>query len=276
MFLSKNKRLINKAALSALTAALLLCACAEKSESSGPASSVKNSETSSVTEHTLSETAVTTKAESSSLVIPKPGKWGEEINWELTEDGTLNITGTGAMPDMFGRFLPWEDSKDQIKKIVISDGIETIGSAAFSRCSELCGVVIPDSVRMIGESAFYSCTSLTEITVPDSVQLLGKGVFWECTNLEKAKVGSGVKELTYNTFCKCRSLKSVELSDGLESIGDCAFEYCESLSEITVPGTVTSFGSSVFSGAGDILIKGGKGSAAEEYAIKREHRFEAL
>ena len=35
MFLSKNKRLINKAALSALTAALLLCACAEKSESSG-------------------------------------------------------------------------------------------------------------------------------------------------------------------------------------------------------------------------------------------------
>ncbi|MBQ6634366.1 MAG: leucine-rich repeat protein [Ruminococcus sp.] len=59
-------------------------------------------------------------------------------------------------------------------------------------------------------------------------------------------------------------------------IGDCAFEYCESLSEITVPGTVTSLGSSVFSGAGDILIKDGKASAAEKYAIKREHRFEAL
>ena len=94
-----------------------------------------------------------------------------DLTWKLYEDGTLNISGTGAMKDYYyidNRSSVYGNSS--VKKVVIEDGVTSIGNYAFYECRNLTSVTIPDSgVTSIGNYVFDGCGSLTSITIPDSV-----------------------------------------------------------------------------------------------------------
>ena len=64
-----------------------------------------------------------------------------------------------------------------IKKVVISSGIETIGSGSFVATKNLSEINIPNSVKYIESNAFNHCTSLTEISIPSSVTTMASDVF---------------------------------------------------------------------------------------------------
>ena len=49
-------------------------------------------------------------------------------------------------------------------KVVIKDGITSIGGTAFLECSSLSSIEIPDSVTTIGDDVFYDCGSLKNIS----------------------------------------------------------------------------------------------------------------
>ena len=63
-----------------------------------------------------------------------------EIRWKLSDDGTLTISGTD-MPDYRIFYdtntgpgqttAPWYSEREKIKKIVIEDGVTSIGDWAF-------------------------------------------------------------------------------------------------------------------------------------------------
>ena len=76
-----------------------------------------------------------------------------EITWNLSEDGTLTISGTGDIPGSAG--APWYSRFYEIKKVIIKDGVTNIGENAFSLYTALTSVEIPNSVTSIGESAFF-------------------------------------------------------------------------------------------------------------------------
>jgi hypothetical protein len=76
------------------------------------------------------------------------------LTWDLSEDGTLTIIGTGVMDDYRGS-VPW--SIYNVKKIVITDGVTTIGNYAFSNCANATSITIPNTVTAIGVNAFRSC-----------------------------------------------------------------------------------------------------------------------
>lgn len=104
--------------------------------------------------------------------------WNEDdsLTWTLTADGTLTISGTGAMKDYYTNDSPATQKKDNVKKVVIEDGVTSIGAYAFERCSGLISITIPESVISIGESAFFKC-SLTDITIPGSVTSIREFAF---------------------------------------------------------------------------------------------------
>ena len=88
-----------------------------------------------------------------------------EVEWTLSEDGTLIISG-GEMDNYntVENLPPWIyqggiDPKKSItiRKVVIKDGVTNIGREAFEHCSSLTSITIPNSVTSIGDYAFYLC-----------------------------------------------------------------------------------------------------------------------
>ena len=97
------------------------------------------------------------------------GTCGENLTYTLDDEGTLIISGTGNMTDFnFGK-VPWNSSRESIKKVIIEDGATSICSFAFYNCINLESITIPYGVTKIGEEAFSGCESLISIILPDSL-----------------------------------------------------------------------------------------------------------
>ena len=136
--------------------------------------------------------------------IVSSGSCGSSVTYELDENGLLVISGSGDMGIYQGiTDCPWHAQRENIKTVIIKNGVTSIGDGAFLGCKGLAdekgfvivrnvlydyvgkdvNVTIPNSVTSIRESAFSGCTSLTAITIPDSVTSIGNGAFYECTGL---------------------------------------------------------------------------------------------
>ena len=102
---------------------------------------------------------------------------GDNLTWTLYDNGTLTISGTGAMKEYYGSDDSPAYYNSKIKKVVIENGITSIGAYAFSSCSNLTDITIPDSVTSIGEYAFQNCRKLASIEIPSSVTSIGGSAF---------------------------------------------------------------------------------------------------
>ena len=178
----------------------------------------------------------------------EPQVWIEDnLTWTLDADGTLTISGTGAMKnyDYDSNQSPVYKNSN-VKKVVIEDGVTSIGESAFFYCSSLTSITIPDSVTSIGDYAFFNCSSLTSITIPDSVTSIGESAFYGCSSLTSITIPDGVTSIGNTAFSYCSSLTSITIPDSVTSIGDYAFRNCSSLTSITIPNSVTSIGNNTF------------------------------
>ena len=137
---------------------------------------------------------------------------------------------------------------NNVKSVVIEEGIMSIGSNAFSGCSKLTSIEIPSSVTSIGDSAFKGCSSLTNIEIPSSVTSIGDGAFRGCSKLTSIEIPSSVTSIGYGAFSGCSSLTSIEIPSSVTSIGDSAFSGCSKLTSIEIPSSVTSIGYRAFEG----------------------------
>ncbi len=70
-----------------------------------------------------------------------------------------------------------------IETITLPDGVTSIGSNAFSSCSQLESITIPSTVMSIGNYAFSSCSSLEIVTFEGDVDAIGNYAFNGCVSL---------------------------------------------------------------------------------------------
>ena len=175
--------------------------------------------------------------------------WNEgNLTWKLDADGTLTISGTGTMKDYndSDNRSPANQKKGSVKKVVIEDGVTSIGVYAFYECRYLTSIAIPDSVTSIGRCAFYNCNSLTSITIPKSVTSIGIYAFYNCSSLTSITIPKSVISIGTATFFACKNLTSITILDSVTGIGNSAFSGCTSLTSITIPDSVTSIGYNAF------------------------------
>ena len=146
-----------------------------------------------------------------------------EITWNLSDDGTLTISGTD-MPDYnYSSSTPWYSQQYRINKVIIENGVTSIGNNAFYYYSGLTSVTIPNSVTSIGEGAFEGCSGLTSITIPNSVTSIESNTFSYCTSLTSVTIPNSVTSIGNYAFNECSGLESIEIPNSVTSIGDRAF-----------------------------------------------------
>ena len=187
-----------------------------------------------------------------SAETPTSGTCGENLTWSFdVATGTLTISGTGDMYDYevdFGGFVlsPFADFEDEVKHIVISDGVTDIGDNAFSSFSNLENVTFGSDVTKIGTCAFYYCTSLTSVSFPDGLTEILSRSFYNCTSLTSVSFPDSLTRIANNTFKNCTSLTDVSFPDSLMSIGEYAFAGCDGLTSIIIPISVQSINRCAF------------------------------
>lgn len=128
----------------------------------------------------------------SAIAVVDSGTCGDNLTWTLDSEGILTISGNGAMYDFSStNAQPWNSYKENIKSIVVEDGVTSIGKYAFYKCSNLEEINIPNSLTEIGVSALGHCYSLSEITIPDSLLSIGSDAF-DATNIETLEIPASV------------------------------------------------------------------------------------
>jgi len=162
------------------------------------------------------------------------GYCGENLSWKLNNSGELYISGIGAMNNYEYDTIPWLLYKNEIKSILISDGVTNIGNYAFSNLPALVDVSMPDSVTIIGSNAFRNNDSLKVVSLPQSLLVIDREAFYSCESLESIIFPETITTIEYFAFGRCFALKNVRIPASVSSIGQLAFYGCTALKEIVV------------------------------------------
>lgn len=132
------------------------------------------------------------------------GKCGKNVSYSISDDGVLTISGTGAMNNFtYERDIsdcPWHGVRYALKKIVVKEGVTSIGSYAFSFDLSVTDVTLPSSLKTIGNDAFLGCHGLTSVVIPEGVTSIGAYAFWRCTSLQTVTVPASTTELGNHAF----------------------------------------------------------------------------
>lgn len=217
-------------------------------------------------------------------IVDGSGTCGTNLTWEIC-DSVLTISGTGEMTNWVSNAsVPWSGYRNEIKHVVIEEGVRTIGDYAFHQMSKIKTVTNPSTLEKIGTFAFHSCYNLESINLPNGLTHIGRnttghGPFYGCHSLKTLYIPASVTMINKDAFLRCHSLTSIivdpantkydsrnncnaiietatnkllygcsisVIPDGVVTVSDFAFEYQHNLKSIRISNTVTSFGTMVF------------------------------
>lgn len=142
----------------------------------------------------------------------KPRKLSDDLKWDVTPDGTLVISGYGAMPDWpTPQSQAWYKEKlwHKIRKVKIEEGVTSIGFKNFSPTGEE-----------------YKRSSPIEISLPSSLQKIGDFAF-KATPVANLLLPAGLKQIGLGSFSGALHQPSLDLPTTLVAINDGAFMRCD-------------------------------------------------
>ena len=143
--------------------------------------------------------------------IVEIGTCGENIHYVLYENGKLLLHGTGETYDYEIGLSPfWEN--ENIRSLVVSEGITKIGNSLFERCKSMALASFPTSLTEIGERAFfmYSHGGLTELNIPTSITAIGEKAF-ACEALTSVTLPATLTTLGNYLFMDSHTLTSARV-----------------------------------------------------------------
>lgn len=200
-----------------------------------------------------------------------PSEYGDNLTWKLAGD-TLTISGEGQMANWErGEYAPWAFYSDEIRHVVIADGVTSVGQRAFGIGSDIIPVSVietgPDydypiesvslgsTVQVIGSAAFAYLDQLAEIAIPASVKWIDSRAFYQCSGLTSLTFAEDAQIAQMaGAFERCTALKRVELPatdlsvEGVENVFGAAFIDCYALEEVIFRDGAAYIGSEMFAG----------------------------
>lgn len=152
----------------------------------------------------------------------------ENVYYEVTEEASVKTLTVRKNPvatsDDFNMMhnptLPKE-----IDKVVIADGVTSIGERAFCQFDRIQEVLISSSVESIVEHAFDGCTNLKTVTIGSGVTNIENDAFYLCTNVTDVYCYANPNNLTwtdcwYDDFMESQETKCHVLPEYLNKYNE--------------------------------------------------------
>lgn len=182
----------------------------------------------------------------------------KEISWTLYADGVLTLSGKGKLSDSwtFGKvglaisgdvkikdlfevitkLGSTEEYVKDVKKIIVGEGITSVGNNNFASCVNATEVQLPSTLTSIGKNAF-AYTSIASLKIPAGVTKIGESAFYGTklvsvvfadkaaiktidklafakTNLEKLSVPASVESLSADVCTENAEFKGFDVASG--------------------------------------------------------------
>lgn len=182
-----------------------------------------------------------------------------ENEYLVFDASTKTLVFKNKEPRIVSSMVPMSIVTD-IEKIVIPEGVQTIGCNAFSFCVSLHTVVLSDTVERIGSKAFFNCGNLKNIKIGNMLNVVEDRSFSGCRNLKNIHIKrldawcnmdfgshtanpllSGGDLYLNNTL-----IKDLVIPDNLHKINPYAFNGCLSIENVTIPKNIKEIGVSAF------------------------------
>ncbi len=176
---------------------------------------------------------------------------GHNLRWTLDSEGTLTVSGTGDMADflVFTDYhemetfdvcpTPWNDN--DIKNVIIEEGVETIGQGAFVSANNKTDVSVAGSVKKIKTLALGKCPS---ITLPDSTSVQPDAM--SARNVTICR-GDYDRAGAWNLYAGedwedyQGDIRTFRFADGAKYIPGGAFYHETKIKSLIIPSSVTAF-----------------------------------
>lgn len=226
----------------------------------------KADETKPVSETTIPPATTEVPAAAPTDSAPSaPAATGDGISWNVA-NGTLTISGRGAMDDYELLSAPWDEAGESIgvERLVVEEGVSYLGSYAFAACPNLSEVSLPASLRGIGSFCFADCLALESVTFNKGLIFIGESAF-AGAGIKSIALPDGFAAIGERSFTLCASLEEVSLPDSLCSLGEAAFVDCAALNKIEIGSGATAEGLLENAGLGELLSYSGTAIPAENY-----------
>ena len=184
--------------------------------------------------------------------------------------GSVKTIGDGAFLHCFGPDL--YDSYTT-GRLVLNEGIQTIGVQAFFLCFRIGEIVIPNSVTSIGESAFGNTQYTRRVAIGSGLREISESAFecdWGGSQLSDLVIGPNVVSIGAYAFAGCEKLRNLNIPPSVQHIGNYAFSDCTSLCALNLPPNLKSIGTGAFGGSsyGMMMMSSGRrllGSTAQTF-----------
>ncbi|WP_026497105.1 leucine-rich repeat protein, partial [Butyrivibrio sp. WCD3002] len=137
--------------------------------------------------------------------------------------------------------------KEELKKVVLPDGLVTLGSGVFMGCKNLEEVTFGSSLATIDASAFEGCVAITELVINEGLTSIGNYAFSGCSGLVSVELPDSLGSIGYHAFEKCGELTTVNYPIGLKSCDEGVFNKDSKLTKIVVPEGTKKLAKNVFS-----------------------------
>ncbi len=204
-------------------------------------------------------------------VLKSTGSCGENAYYTLTNEGEMNVWGTGSIQSFEvvagTNWRPWKNN--DVTTLKINEGITVIGNNSFAYLTELREITIDGNIG-VGYAGFRECGKLENLYINGKItgvdtygfmnckalkhidlskcDYIGPNAFFGCENIDKIVLMSGLYKIYYYSFCGCRNVQEIVVPESVTEIGECAFKDCTSLESLTIGKNVNMIEKGIVSG----------------------------
>lgn len=195
------------------------------------------------------------------MSVPTPsytdGDWGYNVDTSgshANEARIVSYSGSGGsitVPSTIGGYHVYQfgignnsetvfPSNIAITDVIISDGIEKLGTGCLQGLSNVTGTLyLPGSVESIGTNACRE-SGLSGVVLPEGLTTIGIYGFWKCTNLTGTIIiPSTVTSIGGSSFADDPKISSLVMVGSPSTVDNAAFKNTTNLKEVLNLGTLT-------------------------------------